>query len=545
MSDKAYKFEILPSILNHLGRNLYRGFITVLGEAISNSWDADAKNVWIEIENNNLTIKDDGMGMNEYDFESKFLRMGYSKRGPRSGQKPVMNSPSGRPFIGSKGIGKLALLSCADTISIISKTLTTDYVSGVIDNHKLDEIVEDNGSPGYLLERVDQRLFRQSTKDLKSGTVIHCGNVRKGMRGTIPRLRKMIALYFRFALIDNDFKIHLNGTQVTQSDLKELSMATEFLWNINRFEDPFMATLMGLKHRESMEFRSKIDIKGFIATVQTPGALKVIGTEERVGLDLFVNGRLREKDLLKRIPTARIVESYIYGQIHCDALDSDGEDRFTSSREGVIESDEKYQSLLETLRSIMPSIFMKWDMLRLSNNEEGDDENVKFKTKKQRRARSLYDLSVKELRLDKRSKGWIEDLIEDAEFNIPAYAECFLSENLLRRYIVEKQIDYSKFSDVIKKYRDREVKSKSGGNVNISIRKRDDDLDYLGMYELTKIIDNPGGVVNTMITDGKEYMPIRNAVAHTALLTDQAKRKLTTIYENVRARVSNLMSRSA
>ena len=81
MSDRKYKFEILPSILNHLGRNLYRGFITVLGEAISNSWDADAKNVWIEIENNNLTIKDDGMGMNEDDFERKFLRLGYSKRG--------------------------------------------------------------------------------------------------------------------------------------------------------------------------------------------------------------------------------------------------------------------------------------------------------------------------------------------------------------------------------------------------------------------------------------------------------------------------------
>ena len=544
MSDRTYKFEILPSILNHLGRNLYRGFITVLGEAISNSWDADAKNVWIEIENNNLTIKDDGMGMNEDDFEHKFLRMGYSKRGSKRGQKPIMNSPSGRPFIGSKGIGKLALLSCADTISIISKTLTTDYVSGAIDNNKLDEVVEDDRSPGYPLEGVDQRLFIQFTKDLDSGTVIHCGNVRKGMRGTIPRLRKMIALYFRFALIDNDFKIHLNGTQVTQSDLKELSVATEFLWNFNDFEDPYIGTLSRLKGNP-IEIRSEIDIKGFIATVAKPKDLKVVGTEERVGLDLFVNGRLREKDLLKRIPTARIVESYIYGQIHYDALDSDGEDRFTSSREGVIESDEKYQSLLETLRSIMPSIFMKWDMLRLSNNEEGDDENVKFKTKKQRRARSLYDLSVKELKLDKRSKGWIEDLIEDAEFNIPAYAECFLSENLLRRYIVEKQIDYSKFSDAIKKYRDREVKSKSGGNVNISIRKRDDDLDYLGMYELTKIIDNPGGVVNTMVTDGKEYMPIRNAVAHTALLTDQAKRKLTTIYENVRARVSNLISRSA
>ena len=42
---KQYNFNISLSILNHLGRNLYRSFMTVLGEAISNSWDADANNV--------------------------------------------------------------------------------------------------------------------------------------------------------------------------------------------------------------------------------------------------------------------------------------------------------------------------------------------------------------------------------------------------------------------------------------------------------------------------------------------------------------------
>lgn len=45
--EKNFKFNISLSVLNHLGRNLYRNIITVLGEAISNSWDADANNVWI------------------------------------------------------------------------------------------------------------------------------------------------------------------------------------------------------------------------------------------------------------------------------------------------------------------------------------------------------------------------------------------------------------------------------------------------------------------------------------------------------------------
>ena len=59
--EKNFKFNISLSVLNHLGRNLYRNIITVLGEAISNSWDADANNVWITIdkENNYMIIEDD------------------------------------------------------------------------------------------------------------------------------------------------------------------------------------------------------------------------------------------------------------------------------------------------------------------------------------------------------------------------------------------------------------------------------------------------------------------------------------------------------
>jgi len=53
MKDKQpFTFEISLSVLNHLGRSLYRSFATVLGEAISNGWDADAKNVEIHVDRN-------------------------------------------------------------------------------------------------------------------------------------------------------------------------------------------------------------------------------------------------------------------------------------------------------------------------------------------------------------------------------------------------------------------------------------------------------------------------------------------------------------
>ena len=103
-SEENFSFNISLSVLNHLGRNLYRSFVTVLGEAISNSWDADATSVWIEIDKGggNFIIKDDGEGMSIDDFQNKFLKIGYSKR--KSGGN---KSPKGRPYIGRKGIGKV------------------------------------------------------------------------------------------------------------------------------------------------------------------------------------------------------------------------------------------------------------------------------------------------------------------------------------------------------------------------------------------------------------------------------------------------------
>ena len=62
---KKFTFEISLSILDHLGRHLYRSFATVVGEAISNAWDADARNVWIYLDpdKKGFWIKDDGIGM--------------------------------------------------------------------------------------------------------------------------------------------------------------------------------------------------------------------------------------------------------------------------------------------------------------------------------------------------------------------------------------------------------------------------------------------------------------------------------------------------
>lgn len=56
-------------------------------------------------------------------------------------------------------------------------------------------------------------------------------------------------------------------------------------------------------------------VKGFIASVEKPRDLKIMSTDERVGIDLFVNGRVRERNILKHVPTAQVPETYLYGEL--------------------------------------------------------------------------------------------------------------------------------------------------------------------------------------------------------------------------------------
>lgn len=390
---KQFQFEISLSVLNHLGRNLYRNFITVLGEAVSNSWDADAKNVWIEIDraNSTFSIKDDGVGMNEDDFQNKFLKIGYSKR--RDGGNQTVRK---RPYIGAKGIGKLALLSCAQRVSIYSKKEGDDYVGGVIDNSGLDKAIQsDNTADQYPLEAPDLTKIAKLQSGHEHGTIIVFDGLKDSLKSSSAHLRKMLALSFKFALIDKEFTLHVDGKAVTEADLQDLAKATEFLWAINEYDDEFIASIPKLKANK-ISLTTSLSLKGFLATVDKPSKLKITGTEERATIDLFVNGRLREKNILRHIPTQRIVENYLYGQIHFDNLDREGVDPFTSSREGVVEDDAQFRALMDYLkRDLIPLVIDQWDKLRLDRGEEGDDENPR-KSKKERKARDLYALSTDE-----------------------------------------------------------------------------------------------------------------------------------------------------
>jgi hypothetical protein len=383
--------------------------------------------------------------------------------------------------------------------------------------------------------------------------VISFEGLKKGIKASFPFLEKTIALYFRFSLLDPTFRLVLNGEPITYKHLKALAEKTEFLWKIGEHDDPYVTELESMfkktpENHETQELEIT-GVAGFIASVEKPRDLKIFGTEERVGVDLFVNGRLRERDILKHIPTAQIAESYLYGQIHFNGLD-DKTDRFTSSREGIVADDPKYAKFLETFRRDILKIVDDWDRFRIAHRKEGDPENPRLSTK-ERASRGLYGAVSKEYALPKGSKkkkervaAWVDGLSEDAAFNFESYADCFVSENLIRDYIKAEKVPLSKEAkQAAQQWKDKEKANKGKGNISIGIRREPSESSYLSMDDLAYLVDKRDPQKEACLArDANEYKPIRDAVAHTALLTDAAKKKLSTVRENIKERVKTILA---
>jgi hypothetical protein len=438
---------------------------------------------------------------------------------------------------------------------VISKVKGGDYVGGVIDNSNLDKaITDDLTAQQYPLGDWKRAFFSRYTRDHEQGTIVYFQDTKEGIRNSFEFLKKTIALYFRFSLLDKSFSIYLNDEKITHKHLDDLAQKTEFLWKIGQYEDPYLANLEALFARDKGQHETKSltlrGIHGFVASVLRPRDLKIMTIDERMGVDLFVNGRLRESDILKHIPTERVAESYLYGQVHFDELD-DGMDRFTSSREGIVADDPKYKGFLTKFRKTVLGIVADWDQWRIKHRKDGDPENERI-SKRERASRGLYGAVADEYGLPKSSKnkskvdGWVDDLSGDAAFNFSSYAECFISENLVREFIREKKISLSvEAKREADKWKGNEIENKKKGNISISIRRVKNDLSYLDMKNLSNLVDKKDLAMEASLSrDANEYKPIRDAVAHTALLTSEAKKKLTSVHENIKGRVRTLLAGS-
>ena len=138
---------------------------------------------------------------------------------------------------------------------------------------------------------------------------------------------------------------------------------------------------------------------------------------------------------------------------------------------------------------VIPKVLEDWDVLRLARGKEGDDENARV-SKRKRKALDLYTAATEEYRPEESGEArdqvdlWMDELRPDAQFNVDAYVDCFLSENLVRKYLKHHSIISDEAKQKAHDYAITEQNRKAAANISFDIRKDNDPLSYLGMDQL-------------------------------------------------------------
>lgn len=358
-TEHRYKMTISLKVLDHLGINLYSNVAAVLTEAVANAWDADAEEVKIDfdIDNDSICITDDGHGMTIADMNDKYLHVGYQRRNDVELRDKSLEK--GRTVMGRKGLGKLSLFSIAETINIQScrsgechgLSMHTPSIRSAIDEEEID--YHPNPLP-------DDEV------NISGGTKIELSNLKRSRLGrTMTAIPQRLARRFT-VLASDDFKIYINGEEVTPEDRGDLK-AVEFLWNLGD-ESEYHEGLGQIKEHISLPgnldaWETGWTARGWIGTAPKPSQL-VTDAGNLNSIVVMARGRLFQENILDKINDSRHYTHYLTGQIEADFLDSDEDDIATSDRQRVIEDDERYQAILAYLKSMLGKIESQWNSWR-------------------------------------------------------------------------------------------------------------------------------------------------------------------------------------
>lgn len=293
MEQKKEFFKALPSeqgnrrLMKNDGHYAYE----YLNELIDNSLDAKASKIKINIDEEELSIIDDGTGMNKDELKEA-IRIGVS----------VINMPN---RIGSYGVGlKSALFSIGEKTIIFSKKKNQEIIKLVVDNTD-----NERNDFEYFFEELTTKEIKDFNSEAgESGTIIKISSLDCGMKKKLLddfRIRESIGLIYNRKIIktpiilneklieginpilniEQKFKYELPFGLSLCGGLSEeclLKKSGIFIYLNNRLikEKPLQS--YGLKRQEFNNIRLVIDIKNWDIIKNSNGEIKVNNQKNRL-----------------------------------------------------------------------------------------------------------------------------------------------------------------------------------------------------------------------------------------------------------------------
>lgn len=395
-----YIMELSLNVLEHLGINLYSNVPSVLSEVVANAWDADAPWVRIDIHEDpyRIVIQDGGSGMTREEVNKRFLTVGYRKRDHEPGLTPKGRAPMGR-----KGIGKLSLFSIAELITV-ETVKNGDKSAFRMDLNDIREAIKQEGNED---EKKPYQPIALDTAgiDWEQGTRITLETIRKRYTIRTPKaLRKRLAR--RFSIIGEGFEVSVNGDKVMPAD-RGYYDKIQFLWTYGE-QSQVVDMCTGIAKPEEHMFdrtdsvgNKGLAISGWLGTVTKSEHLKDEDGDNLNRIAIFFRGKMAQEDILADFSERGVYASYLIGEIHAEALDQDHQpDAATSSRQKIVEDDERYEALKKIIHEELKFIQNRWTVLR---DEDGAKQALQIPAVNKWMKDLPKDLQPK-------AKGWLGKL---------------------------------------------------------------------------------------------------------------------------------------
>lgn len=366
-----FELTISLNVLEHLGINLYSNVPSVLSEIVANAWDADAEMVRVEWDraDGRIVITDDGTGMTPIEVNERFLKVGHRRRDIQPGL-----TAKGRHPMGRKGIGKLSLFSIAGTVEV--ETVRANEKSAF--RMKLQDIrakVAAQGGDGIYTPVP----LPTASINFAHGTRITLSDLRHRQTMATPKaLRKRIARRFSIIGAANDFTVKIDGKEVVPAD-RDYYDKLQYLWTYGDQSDvAALATVTEvIEPRGIVLGDNPLAINGWLGTVKESRQLKDEDGDNLNKIAIFIRGKLAQEDILADFSERGVFASYLIGEIRTDALDIyDGpgteidDDAATSSRQRLVEDDERYQALKGFIARELKYVQSRWSDLRAEDGAQ-------------------------------------------------------------------------------------------------------------------------------------------------------------------------------
>ena len=220
MNNEKMNFKISTGLKNIIGRELITSEVVAVFELVKNSFDANSKQVDIELDlkNKKVVIIDDGTGMSKDDIKNKWLFVAYS-------EKKDVSEKNGRKYVGAKGIGRFACDRLGSNIKIVTKTIkensfnVLDIKWGAFEKNNLEEF---KNIPVSYSNVADFKEIK------KSGTAIIINDLRDEWDyDRIIKLKKSLEKLVNPFDSNVDMKIKLNIV----SDNEKLNNLSSYIHN--------------------------------------------------------------------------------------------------------------------------------------------------------------------------------------------------------------------------------------------------------------------------------------------------------------------------